>query len=375
MSRVLLWLRLVVCGNAVAFAAARWETVEVPWVAVTVLSVIVLWTAFCTWAYADHSRRTPALLTADLALAVGALVATPLAKGEDFTATLPGFWVMAAVLVWAAHWGARGGFVAALAVAVADLGIRWPDISESNYGNVFLLLIGGPLLGRLASALKDLAAQRDAAQRVVALAEERARLARVVHDGVLQVLALMQRRGPDLGPDGAELGRLAGEQEARLRALVQVRSAETVLVRAETGPGHAERGHVVDLVPRVAALATRRTPAVQVSAPAGRVEVPQQVADELVAAAGAALDNIALHVGAHATAWVLLEDTGEEIVLSVRDDGPGIASGRLETAAAEGRLGVSESIVGRLHDLGGHAALTSDQAGTEWELVVSREAL
>ena len=43
----------------------------------------------------------------------------------------------------------------------------------------------------------------------------------MVHDGVLQVLALVQRRGLELGGEVAELGRLAGEQEVALRALVQ----------------------------------------------------------------------------------------------------------------------------------------------------------
>ena len=37
----------------------------------------------------------------------------------------------------------------------------------------------------------------------------------------------------------------------------------------------------------------------------------------------------------------------------VRDEGPGIPDGRLEQAAAEGRLGVRESIRGRIADLGG----------------------
>ena len=59
-----------------------------------------------------------------------------------------------------------------------------------------------------------MAAERDRAERAAAAAAERARLARVVHDGVLQVLALVQRRGAELGGDAAELGRLAGEQEA-----------------------------------------------------------------------------------------------------------------------------------------------------------------
>ena len=43
-----------------------------------------------------------------------------------------------------------------------------------------------------------------------------------------------------------------------------------------------------------------------------------------------------------------------------------------EAAAAEGRLGVSESIRGRIADLGGTATLTTGSFGTEWELVVPR---
>ena len=44
---------------------------------------------------------------------------------------------------------------------------------------------------------------------------ERDRLARGIHDSVLQVLALVERRGEELGGEAAELGRLAGEQAAR----------------------------------------------------------------------------------------------------------------------------------------------------------------
>src|SRR5690606_13885968 len=58
------------------------------------------------------------------------------------------------------------------------------------------------------------AAERGAATR------ERERLARGIHDSVLQVLALVQRRGAEMGGEAAQLGRLAGEQEATLRALV-----------------------------------------------------------------------------------------------------------------------------------------------------------
>lgn len=43
-----------------------------------------------------------------------------------------------------------------------------------------------------------------------------------LHDSVLQVLALVQRRGTEVGGEAAAIGRLAGEQEAALRALIAV---------------------------------------------------------------------------------------------------------------------------------------------------------
>ena len=87
----------------------------------------------------------------------------------------------------------------------------------------------------------------------------------------------------------------------------------------------------------------------------------------------AALSNVRHHVGQDAEAWVLLEDLGDRWVVSVRDDGPGIPEGRLEASAGEGRLGVRQSIVGRLQDLGGTATVHSAPGqGTEWELSVPR---
>jgi signal transduction histidine kinase len=70
---------------------------------------------------------------------------------------------------------------------------------------------------------------------------------------------------------------------------------------------------------------------------------------------------------------VLLEDLGTEVVVSIRDDGPGIAPGTVERAAARGHLGVVESIRGRIRDLGGTCALESAPgSGTEWEIRVPR---
>jgi signal transduction histidine kinase len=79
------------------------------------------------------------------------------------------------------------------------------------------------------------------------------------------------------------------------------------------------------------------------------------------------------HAGPGARAFVLLEDLGDSVAVSIRDDGVGIAAGRLAEAAREGRLGVSKSIVGRMSSLGGTAQLHSAPGeGTEWELCVPR---
>ena len=112
---------------------------------------------------------------------------------------------------------------------------------------------------------------------------------------------------------------------------------------------------------------------VQVVVPGGPAVLPAEAADEVLAAVEACLSNVRHHVGHDAPAWVLLEELADAWVVTVRDEGPGIAAGRLEESAAQGRLGVRQSVVGRLHDLGGEATLRSVPGeGTEWELRVPR---
>jgi len=107
--------------------------------------------------------------------------------------------------------------------------------------------------------------------------------------------------------------------------------------------------------------------------PADPVLLDSAVADELCGAAANALDNAASHAGPDARVYVLLEDLGDSVTVSIRDDGIGIAEGRLEEAVAEGRVGVAKSIVGRMNWLGGSAKLnTGPGCGTEWELTVPR---
>lgn len=351
-------VRVVVTINMVGLNAYRRDNFDHPSIGLAIVLGLLAWTAAAIWLYHDRARRTSLLLVADLAIALAAIAVTPWVKGPEFNATIPGFWVMGPLLAWAIHWHWKGGLVAAVLLSAADLLPR-SVIDQGNYGNVFLVLIGGPIVGYMCESLQRMARERDAAEHAAAAAEERTRLARAVHDGVLQVLAMTQRRGTAAGGEWADLGRLAGEQERSLRSLIR---------QQDTVPTDA--GGQVDLAGALEAMATAHPARVEVATPGGAVLVDARVATETVAAVRACLDNVVTYAGADASAWVLAQAAPDVITVVVRDDGPGIPAGRLEEAEAEGRLGVVSSIRGRIEDLGGSVAMQSGSWGTEWELRV-----
>ncbi len=119
--RALAILRVVVLVNAIALNVYRADNFARPAAGVAAVLVMVGWTGFVTWAYAAPVRRTTGLVAADLAVALGLLLASPLIKGDGLRATVPGFWVMAALLAWAIHWHWRGGLVAGVLLAAGDL--------------------------------------------------------------------------------------------------------------------------------------------------------------------------------------------------------------------------------------------------------------
>ncbi len=361
--RALVVFRLAALGYATLLAATNFRHFAHPAAAWVVVTVMAAWTAVTTYAYTRPRWRGWPLLVADLVITAGCLLVSPWILGDSGhrqgIATLPVSWIAGPVLAWAVSGGRRRGAIAAILLGGCDLAARG-RVSQSTLDGTVLLLLAGVAVGhvaRLAVAAQD---RLQRAVEVEAANRERDRLARVIHDSVLQVLALVQRRGAELGGEAAELGRLAGEQETHLRVLVGAAD------RAETEAGP------VDLRPLLTRLARA---GVSLATPADPVALPPRVAEELAAAVGAALDNVTDHCGPDARAWVLVEDDGDAVTVSVRDEGPGIPAGRLDQAAADGRLGVAQSIRGRMRELGGATAITSTPGqGTEVELRIPKGA-
>jgi signal transduction histidine kinase len=337
-----------------------------------VIGVMAVWTVGTTIAYTRSARRTRPLLGTDLAVTVGLLLSTaalqyPQAMRHGVT-PVTATWLAGPVLAWAVRYGRRAGAIAALIVSGCDLALVRGAALSVVLNGVVLLLLAGVIVGHLARLAAEVEAERQRATEVEAASRERERLARHIHDSVLQVLALVQRRGAEAGGTAAELGRLAGQQEAALRALVG-----GGLAGGELAGGLASGASgAVDLR---GVLLAAQTDQVTVSVPAQAVLLERTEADELASAMLAALDNVRRHCGEQTRAWVLVEDEPGLVTVTIRDEGPGIASGRLGEAAAAGRLGVSQSIHGRLRDMGGSAAISSVPGeGTEVALRLPRRA-
>ncbi|MEV7088945.1 PspC domain-containing protein [Streptomyces sp. NPDC093085] len=231
--------------------------------------------------------------------------------------------------------------------------------SAAQFGNVLtgaiavvagIALLAGPWLVRMTQDLSE--------ERLMRIrAQERAEVAAHVHDSVLHTLTLIQRNADD----GGEVRRLARAQERELRAW---------LYKPE-GRGKDEEDE-----PATLADAVKRT-AAEVEdhhgVPIEVVVVGDCPLDEKLAAqmqaAREAMVNAAKYGGQGGAVQVFAEVEGRTVFLSVRDRGPGFDL----DAVPDDRMGVRESIIGRMQRNGGTARLRSvPDGGTEVELEMER---
>jgi signal transduction histidine kinase len=398
--RALTAYRVLTMLYAVGLFASAYDQFVRPQIAVGYYAVLVVWTLATVRKVADARSCTKGFLGIDLTIAVVGILLTPLADSAARIhaggPTLPSIWTAGSVLAFAVKGGWRWAAFASTLVAAANLVQRGAPTRDTVH-NVILVWVAAIAIGYVVEVARASERTLARALEIEAATRERERLARDIHDGVLQVLAMIRRRAADAASadaasgggasggasgraDTAELVRLAGEQESALRALI---SRGLPGPRASGGPGGldrldgaAEEGEErydgpVDLRTLLARHATG--PRIALAEPGTPVELPGHVAREVAAAVGAALDNVRAHAGEEARAWILLEDEPDQVIVTVRDDGPGIPAGRLQAAESEGRLGVAQSIVGRLRDLGGTAELFSVPGqGAEVELRVPK---
>ncbi|MFE6685520.1 MacS family sensor histidine kinase [Streptomyces sp. NPDC057743] len=381
----ILTLVYVLCLGAVAYPHYAH-----PPGAAAYLAALTLWTGLSWRRTTSAERCTRRFLLVDLGFAVGGILLTSVidtqARIMDGSPTLPSIWTAGAVLGFAIKGGWRWAAVASTIVAAANL-VERQELARDTVHNVVLVWVASVAIGYVVEVARASERTLARALQIEAATRERERLARDIHDSVLQVLAMVQRRGSAIGGEAAELGRMAGEQEVALRTLVAgglvprqrmaAVPAQTTVEGAADGaavpvPAPADRGGPCDLM---ALLAPYAGAGVTLSGPGTPVALPAAAAGELTAAVGAALDNVRVHVGAEARAWILVEDEPDAVVVTVRDEGPGIPEGRLAAAEREGRLGAALSIRGRLRELGGGAEwLSVPGQGTEVELTVPKGA-
>lgn len=241
---------------------------------------------------------------------------------------------------WARLAAGLGLVVAGVLLMVSGSG-SWEQTWLALLASVAVL--GGVVLVLLPWAMKfwrDLEAERAGRVR----ATERAEIAAHLHDSVLQTLALIQRRAGN----EHDVVRLARAQERELRGWLYRdpgRDAGQLSDRIKAAAAEVEDslGHAVDVV------------SVGDCAMSERLEA-------LVQAAREAMLNAARHGGGAVS--VYLEATDDAAEVFIKDRGPGFDPGSIPPD----RLGVRESIIGRMRRHGGAAGIASSPDGTEVRL-------
>lgn len=239
-----------------------------------------------------------------------------------------------------------GGFLVGLALLLSlvqtgsSSGVLWLAIIAASFAGAAVLV--APWAFRL---WRELISERTARVRE----EQRAEMAAHLHDSVLQTLALIQNRAGA----SSEVGRIARAQERELREWLYAED------------GRAREQESADLTTELRAVAAALEVDHAVHFDVVSVGEPVRFAPaELAAAAREAMLNAARHAGGDVSVYV---ETGSGTVdVFVRDRGTGFDV----SALPEGRLGVRESIIGRMRRAGGHATVTSRETGTEVHLSI-----
>ena len=328
---------------ALVLVVSPFELVR-PWLAYVLVGVAFVFTAACTWLWrVDHTvLLRPAVVGTELAIGAALLIGDGLVRAPDTVfstgQSLGSVWPLTGVLAAGVALGPwAGGVAGVLLGACRFLSTVVNDVADYGNGRTLSLAstavfyaMAGVVFGYGFVVLRR-------AREEVAAAQAREEVARTLHDGVLQTLALVERRATD-----PALARLAREQERDLRSYLfgDRQAAPTDLGAAlRTAAGRYEEtygGLVTVLVPDdLAPLAP-------------------DVLQAVTGAVGEALTNAGKHGPAAKVVVYVEEADGGGLFCSVKDDGPGFDP----SGTSEG-VGIRGSIRGRIVDTGGRVEVAS----------------
>ena len=362
-NRVLAWARVALALHASMYNILRLDTVVNPSMLLTISVVILAWSLLLANMAQTSRRVQPILVALDVSLALVVVLSSRWIVGMDGANVFPPasvYWGVAPALSVAVTFGSWIGLATAAVIGLASI-VQTPLSHPHLWSSLFITCLTAWGIGQLVDALRKTTAERDRSLAATMALAERDRMNRIVHDGALQVLSMVEREGRTLGARGQRLAQLARQQEIQLRTVLQDRNVEV-----EEPAAKGERR--VDITAMLDAMSTDR---VTVSRMAGSITMPLADALEVRAAVAQVLLNSELHAGADAQVWMLLEEGDGEFMISVRDNGVGMSREQVQQAIDAGRLGIRESIIGRIKELGGTAEVRSAAGrGVEWELTI-----
>jgi signal transduction histidine kinase len=271
--------------------------------------------------------------------------------GQSLASSGPLVAAMAAALVL----GPRIGSVLAAAVGLARVpgglvnGVtEWPaDRALSVASTVIQYSIAALMFGLVTKRLRIVETE-------VVSRRARDEVAATLHDGVLQTLALVERRTRDTDPELAAEARLSDRE---LRSWLF--HGRTTPEQLSTFP--AALYAVADKVSRSHDLKITVNCLLDDDLSA---DTPSHQA--LLSAVGEALTNVAKHADASQVVVFADEEDNGAVFVSVRDNGSGFDTSQL---ADTDRHGISGSITNRMNTVGGRAEITSTVgSGTEVRL-------
>ncbi|MDP1792631.1 MAG: hypothetical protein Q8K63_00730 [Acidimicrobiales bacterium] len=348
-----------------ALAALRWaawvwlatvlvvtrDQIAHPSVAIVLAGLALCVTAGFTLAFRADPMRLVTWQAVAIELAMGAALVfgdgLAADKGQAFATrqSLGSVWPLGGILsagfvlgpIWGGAAGAAVGLARVASAIVNESSITASPRVMSLLNTVVFYALGGAVAGYVAYLLRR-------AEREVYEVRAREAVARTLHDGVLQTLAVVERRGDP------ELARLAREQELELREYlfgVQSAPASAGLAAALRTAASRFEQHFGGRVDVAVADDTPSRPDDHVAA--------------LAAAVGEALHNAGKHGGASRV--VVFAEPADDggVFCSVTDDGSGFV-----VAEVPPGVGLTQSIRGRMQEVGGRADVRSQPGrGTE----------